>query len=873
MNFPAVFFSVLFLVVSLPPIATADEPISSGDVAGLYSLRASLDIRSADWPRKTDPCSNWTGVECRSGRVVALDLTGLRRTGSGPLKPHVDVDGVRNLTALEHLTASGFFLPCPIPILFDVGVLPPSLNVLILNSASVSGDIPFSLGVISGLRVLSLSGNLLTGNIPPTLGDLTNLSSLDLSGNFFSGSIPPELSKLQNLSYLNLSSNFLSGAIPPSLGLLGMLKALVLAGNSLEGVLPAELANLLRLELLDLSSNSLVGDLPTILFSGPSNLRYVNLSNNDFSGDLPNSTWSLSELQLFDVSSNNLTGVLPDLTLVKANATGAVFNLSFNLLYGLLSPGVGEFFQRFNKVDLSNNYFLGSEPVNRRGNMAVYKLNCFSNATNQRSPDVCESFYVESNVSFAGAVVPATFPAASSSTKKSSHSSNYIFLVVLCVIGVLLATILLAFPCFKRIRNQNTKQKESPNDRCLPLSSTFLNPPRSVGESFTYEQLVLATSDFNSINLIKQGHSGDLYRGILKETVSVVVKRVDAQLVKREAYLLEMDLFAKDLNQRLVPFVGQCLEKDNEKFLVYKFMANADLSRALHRVPSSKEEKLQSLDWITRLKIATRVADALCLLHHECCPPLVHRDIQLSSILLDVNFEVHLGSLSEVCPQEGESHPNVPARLLERSQEWEPGSSGSPATCAYDIYCLGKVLLELITGKPGISSSNDAVALEWVDQTVANINIFEKDLITKIIDPTLIVNDDLMEEVWAMAVIARYCLNPRPHKRPLARHVLSALQNPLKVVREDSFSGSGPLWSASSRSSWIGAFVGSWRRNSSEIVSVTEQFRRDHGLMQAGNVRSQESSGDFSFTRIKALREIFPEPHQNSVEVDEQRKA
>jgi hypothetical protein len=31
------------------------------------------------------------------------------------------------------------------------------------------------------------------------------------------------------------------------------------------------------------------------------------------------------------------------------------------------------------------------------------------------------------------------------------------------------------------------------------------------------------------------------------------------------------------------------------------------------------------LDWIKRLKIATGVAEALCYLHHECSPPMVHR--------------------------------------------------------------------------------------------------------------------------------------------------------------------------------------------------------------------------------------------------------
>lgn len=44
------------------------------------------------------------------------------------------------------------------------------------------------------------------------------------------------------------------------------------------------------------------------------------------------------------------------------------------------------------------------------------------------------------------------------------------------------------------------------------------------------------------------------------------------------------------------------------------------------------------------------------------------RDVQASSILLDDKFEVRLGSLSEVCAQEGDSHQNVITKLLRKPQ-------------------------------------------------------------------------------------------------------------------------------------------------------------------------------------------------------------
>ena len=48
---------------------------------------------------------------------------------------------------------------------------------------------------------------------------------------------------------------------------------------------------------------------------------------------------------------------------------------------------------------------------------------------------------------------------------------------------------------------------------------------------------------------------------------------------------------------------------------------------------------------------------------------LACRDVQASSILLDDKYEVRLGSLSEVCAQEGEGHQNVITRFLRLSSQ------------------------------------------------------------------------------------------------------------------------------------------------------------------------------------------------------------
>lgn len=190
-----------------------------------------------------------------------------------------------------------------------------------------------------------------------------------------------------------------------------------------------------------------------------------------------------------------------------------------------------------------------------------------------------------------------------------------------------------------------------------------------VGDSFTYGQILKATDFLSDSNLIKHGHSGDLYYGVFESGVEVVVKKIHLPPVDTELYLTsQLEICGMVYHSRLIPFLGYCLESRNENFLVYKYMPNKDLSNFLRRESVSGSDEVNCrvppLDWITRLKIATGAAEGLYYLHHEYFPPLVHRDIQASSFLLDADFQAHLGSRAEVCIEEKHSNQNRIARLL-----------------------------------------------------------------------------------------------------------------------------------------------------------------------------------------------------------------
>uniref|UniRef100_A0A7N0VE79 Protein kinase domain-containing protein n=1 Tax=Kalanchoe fedtschenkoi TaxID=63787 RepID=A0A7N0VE79_KALFE len=854
--------NVLFIACSQQLQLLALKSEAAIERLALLDLRSSLGIRAADWHKKSDPCKSWVGVECQSGRVTGLRLHGLRRSKWGRLNPRFSVDSIVNLTMLSSFNSSGFLLPGSIPSWF--GYRLSALQVLDLCSSSVSGSIPESLGNMMSLSVLKLSDNAISGTIPATLGQLSSLAVLDLSSNLLTGLVPPELYFLRNLVSLDLSTNRLNGMISSGMGNFSEIKYLNLSDNGFSSVVPAELFFLFKMVELDLSSNSLSGTLPEVrhlvnlqkmnlgsnylegslskeTFFSLVQLESLVLRNNRFHGALPNVLWILPKLHFLDVSGNQFTGRLPDLG-SNFNATIKVFNLSWNLFYGTLAVQL----VKFGSVDLSGNYFEG---VSLGSNLTKIQLmrNCLQMG-NQRSLEECRSFYADQGTRFDDFGVV--------SRPSSNSKSRFVFIMVGVFGGVLLLVVLVVIMWViqRSCRHVEVNGATNANAKHVSKDGTSASTMASVdvphvGKSFTYEQLAQSTSNFNEKFLIKNGHSGDLYRGRMDSGTHITVKKVDVHVLNNESYVSELKFFDTVSHPRLVPFLGHCLDQDNQKFLVYKYLPNGDLAKSFNRKTSGTDGDLQSLDWITRLKIATGVAEGLSYLHHECNPPLVHGDLKATSIILDDNFEVRLGSFGEVHAQPESPPTSIPEFTNPRT----PGqclSGLSLTTCAHDVYCFGKIMLELVTGKVGMSDSDETIAKEWLEQMLSYISISDKEKLSKILDPSLMVDDDLQEEVWGMALIARSCLRPNPSKRPLMKHILRALENPWKVVRDG-----GPwLRTTSSRKSWAAAFFSSssWRQNSSEGNAA---FRR------SGTSGSHSSSGQERQTSRKKLSsEIFPEP-------------
>ncbi|KAG0485775.1 hypothetical protein HPP92_009854 [Vanilla planifolia] len=103
--------------------------------------------------------------------------------------------------------------------------------------------------------------------------------------------------------------------------------------------------------------------------------------------------------------------------------------------------------------------------------------------------------------------------------------------------------------------------------------------------------------------------------------------------INRKSFENEIRALTEVRHRNIVKLHGYC-SRNGAMYLVYEYMERGSLAKVLYAEEGSKK-----LDWARRVKIVQGVAHALSYLHHDCNPPIVHRDISANNILLDSEFE------------------------------------------------------------------------------------------------------------------------------------------------------------------------------------------------------------------------------------------
>lgn len=691
------------------------------------------------------------------------------------------------------------------------GLIPPQLgsllklNVFFAWANQLEGSIPSTLASCSNLQALDLSHNSLTGTIPPGLFQLKNLTKLllisnDISGtipheigncsslvrlrlghNRIGGGIPREIGGLKRLNFIDLSSNRLSGPVPDEIGSCTELQMLDLSNNSFGGPMPYALSALSALQVLDASSNGFVGEIP-VSFGRLVSLNKLILSKNMISGEIPSSLSLCSSLQLLDLSNNKLYGEIPD-SLCKIESLEIALNLSCNALSGAI-PSQVVALNKLSILDLSHNK-LGGDLSPLAGLENLVSLNISHNNFTGFLPD--NKLFrqlplgdLEGNDGLCSVGKDSCFlsniaGSGLSETERAARRAGRIKLAIALLITMAVGLVIMGI--FAMIRAGRT-MKDDEDSELGDSWPWHFTPFQKL--NFSVDQLLRCLVDSN---IIGKGCSGVVYRADMENGEVIAVKKLwpttnptphssDEKSGVRDSFSAEVKTLGSIRHKNIVRFLGYCWNR-NTRLLMYDYMPNGSLGSLLH------ERSRNGLDWSLRYQILLGAAQGLAYLHHDCVPPIVHRDIKANNILIGLQFEPYIADFGL-------------AKLVDdgdfnRSSNTVAGSYGYIApeygymmkiTEKSDVYSFGVVILEVLTGKQPVDPTipGGLHVVDWVRQKKGGIEVLDPSLLSR--------PESEIEEMMQALGIALLCVSSSPDERPTMKDV-SAMLKEIKHERED----------------------------------------------------------------------------------------
>ncbi|KAL0429509.1 UNVERIFIED_CONTAM: putative serine/threonine-protein kinase PBL7 [Sesamum radiatum] len=322
------------------------------------------------------------------------------------------------------------------------------------------------------------------------------------------------------------------------------------------------------------------------------------------------------------------------------------------------------------------------------------------------------------------------------------------------------------------IAHSTVNIRSSSDGGCLHGSGLSGTPqPKSRGaqvqvQVFSLKEAETATNKFSEANIIGNGASGAVYRGVLRDGTAAAIKmlRPHGRYGER-AFRSEVDLLSRLRSPYISELLGYCADQ-HHRLLVFEYLPNGSLHTHLHRTQSP-------LNWAVRLKIALDSARALEYLHEHTTPAVIHRNLKSTNILLDHNFRPKLSGFGLAKIGSDKLNGLISTRVLGTTGYLAPEyASTGKLTTKSDVYSYGVILLELLTGRVPIDTTRPPgqhVLVSWALPRLTN-----RDKVMEMIDPALD-GQCSKKDLIQVAAITAMCVQPEADYRPLITDVVQSL--------------------------------------------------------------------------------------------------
>ncbi|KAK3444680.1 hypothetical protein EUGRSUZ_A00883 [Eucalyptus grandis] len=595
----------------------------------------------------------------------------------------------------------------------------PLIHIL-FDDNRFNGSIPSTLGLVQTLESLRLDRNSFSGNVPSTLNNLMQLSELNLAYNELSGPLP-NLTGMSLLSYIDLSKNsFAASAAPDWFSTLSSLTTLIyltmtriIQYGPLQGVVPPNLFSLPQLQQVDMSNNAFNGTL-NVSTSINTQLQIVNLEDNQISslttGPYQNvlilvgnpvcngsvlSTTSyckVQQQQTYSTPTNCGGSSCPSNQRLNPGSCTCAVPYVGTLIFK--APSFSDLsnaalFQSL-EVDLwqtlnlnNGSVFLQNIAFDQSSGYLLVPVSFFPpNGTYFSKPDIQrigfdlikQNFKPPPNFgTYLFNALAYPFPGNKVSISKGALAG----IAVGCAVLVLVLVGLAIYAIQQKKRAQRATELSKPFASWIPRGSDDGGAPQLKGARwFYFDEIKKCTNGFSESNEIGSGGYGKVYKGMLPDGQVTAIKRAQqGSMQGAHEFKTEIELLSRVHHKNLVSLIGFCYEQ-GEQMLVYEYMPNGTIRESL---------------------------SGLAYLHELANPPIIHRDVKSTNILLDDNLVAKVADfgLSKMVADSEKGHVStqVKGTLGYLDPEYYMTQQ---LTDRSDVYSFGVVMLELITSKPPI---------------------------------------------------------------------------------------------------------------------------------------------------------------------------